>query len=220
MRLWYLSHRRPVKAQGTLRIHAVSPEPLLFAHMKYESRRRVRPTTRHLASLDGCACFFEEWVYGGRKVPHSHELAHLFSMLLVFPEETNRLILDLFIKGWKNIYNIFEPAHEIMVLFVLHKFILQTCMHSHPMGLDVWFLVGLFTYFHISCVQTATALVRLRRCADLPEPSLVAYEISTMIWLIFIQNLLLYEYQWITKWMKPKIYSEFGFIKIFFSLTL
>ena len=69
MRLWYLSHRRPVKAQASLRGCAVSTEPSLFAHMKYGSGRRVRPKIRHLAQLDGCACAFEEWVYGGRKVP-------------------------------------------------------------------------------------------------------------------------------------------------------
>ena len=44
MRLWYLSHRRPAKAQASLHIRAVSPEPSLFAHMKYGSRRRVRPS--------------------------------------------------------------------------------------------------------------------------------------------------------------------------------
>ena len=38
MRLWYLSHRRPAKAQASLRIFAVSPETLLFAHMKYGNR--------------------------------------------------------------------------------------------------------------------------------------------------------------------------------------
>ena len=47
---------------------AVSPEPSLFAHMKYGNRRRVQPKIRHLAPLDGCACTFEEWVYGGRKM--------------------------------------------------------------------------------------------------------------------------------------------------------
>ena len=41
MRLWYLSYRRPAKAQASLRICAVSPEPSLFAHMKYGSRQRV-----------------------------------------------------------------------------------------------------------------------------------------------------------------------------------
>ena len=50
MRLCYLSHRRPEKAQSSLRIRTVSPEPSLFAHMKYGSRR-VRPKIRHLAPL-------------------------------------------------------------------------------------------------------------------------------------------------------------------------
>ena len=38
MRLWYFSHRRPAKAQASLRIRAVSPEPSLFAHIKYGQR--------------------------------------------------------------------------------------------------------------------------------------------------------------------------------------
>ena len=32
---------------------------------------------------------------------------------------------------------IFEPAHEIMALFVLRNLILQTRMRSHPAELDV-----------------------------------------------------------------------------------
>ena len=67
MRFWYLSHRRPAKDQASLRIRPVSPEPSLLAQMKYGSRRKVRPKIRHLAPLDGCACAFEKWVYGGRK---------------------------------------------------------------------------------------------------------------------------------------------------------
>ena len=73
------------------------------------------------------------------------------------------------------------PCHEIMALFVLRKLILQTRMHSHPVGLDVSVLVGHFVYFHTSCVRTAMALARLRGCAGSPEPSLVAYVISTII---------------------------------------
>ena len=69
MRLWYLSHRRPAKAQVSLCIRAASTQPLLFAHMKYGSRWRVWPKIRHLVPLDECACAFEEWVYGGWKVP-------------------------------------------------------------------------------------------------------------------------------------------------------
>ena len=68
-----------------------------------------------------------------------------------------------------------------MVLFVLRKLVLQTHMYSHLVGLDVWFLVEPFIYFHTSCVRTAKALARLLKCADLPQPSLVTYVISTII---------------------------------------
>ena len=68
-----------------------------------------------------------------------------------------------------------------MVLFILRKPILQKRMCSHPMGLDVWFMVGQFVYFRTSCVWTMKALVRLRECAGSPEPSLIAYVISTII---------------------------------------
>ena len=71
--------------------------------------------------------------------------------------------------------------HEIMALFVLRKFILQMRMCRHPVGLDIWFLVGPFVYFHTLCLRTAKALARLRRWACSPEPSLVAYAISTII---------------------------------------
>ena len=68
-----------------------------------------------------------------------------------------------------------------MVLFVLHKFIIQTRMHNHPVRLDVWYLIGPFSYFHTLCLQIAKALVRLSRCAGTPDPSLVAYVISAII---------------------------------------
>ena len=68
-------------------------------------------------------------------------------------------------------------SHVTRLLFVLRKLILQTRMRSHPVGLDVWRLVGPFVY----CVRTANALARLRGCAGSPEPSLVAYVISTII---------------------------------------
>ena len=68
-----------------------------------------------------------------------------------------------------------------MARFVLRKLILQTHIRSHPVGLDVWILVGPFVYFHTSCVRTAKALARLRGCAGSPEPSLVAYVINIII---------------------------------------
>ena len=54
-------------------------------------------------------------------------------------------------------------------------------MDSHPMGLDVWLLIGLFVYFILRFVWTAKALARLCGLAGSPEPSLVAYVISTII---------------------------------------
>ena len=74
-----------------------------------------------------------------------------------------------------------EPSHEIMALLALHKLILQTRMCNHPVKLDVWFLVGVFVYFHTPCVRTPRALVRLRESAGSPEPSLVTYVISTIV---------------------------------------
>ena len=71
-----------------------------------------------------------------------------------------------------------EPAHEIMVLFVFHKRILQTPMHSHPGGLDVYFWSD----------PSSTSILHMceqqrlwRDCAGSPETSLVAYVISTII---------------------------------------
>ena len=75
----------------------------------------------------------------------------------------------------------YEPCHDIMFFFVLHTLMFQTRMLSHPVGLDVWFLVRPFIYFHNLCVRTAKALARLCICAGSPEPSLVAYMISTII---------------------------------------
>ena len=68
------------------------------------------------------------------------------------------------LKFWTII--VIEPCHEIMVLFVLRNLNLQMRIHIHPVGLDVWFLVGPFVYFHTLCVRTVKAL---------------AYVISTII---------------------------------------
>ena len=73
----------------------------------------------------------------------------------------------------------FEPTHEIMALITPHKLNLQTCMRSHPMGLHVWFFVRSFVCFYTLCVWTVKALAGLCGCAGSPEPSLVAYVIST-----------------------------------------
>ena len=83
-------------------------------------------------------------------------------------------------------FNKFESPHEIMAHFILHKLILQTSMRSHPVGLDFWFSVRPFIYFHRSCVQTA-------------KPSLVTYVISTIIsWAGSISFHLIFWNTWIS----------------------
>ena len=74
----------------------------------------------------------------------------------------------------------YSGSHEIMVLFI-RKLFLLTPMHSHPVGLDVWFLVRPFIYFHTSCVRPAKAMAKLHKCAGSSEPSMVTYVISTII---------------------------------------
>ena len=58
-RIWYLSPMRAAKVQASLRIHAVSPEPLLLAHTTSESRGTFRQKIRSLAPLNGWACTLE-----------------------------------------------------------------------------------------------------------------------------------------------------------------
>ena len=65
-----------------------------------------------------------------------------------------------------------------MVLFVLCKLILQTRMRSHPVGLDIWFRSDL-SFTSILHVWKQRRL--WQGCAGLPEPSLVACVISTII---------------------------------------
>ena len=54
--IWYLPPMRAAKVQASLRICAVSAEPLLLAHTSSESRGAFRQKARSLAPLNGWAC--------------------------------------------------------------------------------------------------------------------------------------------------------------------
>ena len=99
----------------------VSPEPSLFAHMKYGNRRRIRPKIRHLRPLNGYTCTFEDLVYGGRIEPFlmtwlnlkpssmimqllSSEISQMLMVIILWPRGWERAILRT--KGvgeWANI---------------------------------------------------------------------------------------------------------------------
>ena len=79
MRLWYSFH---IGDQRRLRLDCVSsPEPSLFADMKYGSRQRLRPKIRHLAPLDGYACAFEECVRRTKSTIVSWHVSKIANML-------------------------------------------------------------------------------------------------------------------------------------------
>ena len=84
---------------------------------------------------------------------------------------------------WSSLASLKHNLSHLMRLwhFWFSLLILQIRMRSHPVMLDVRLSVGPFVYFHLLRVRTAKALVRLRGCAGMPEPSLVACMISTII---------------------------------------
>ena len=77
-RIWYLSPMRAAKVQASLRIRAVSPEPLLLAHTSTESRRTFRQKTRSLVPLNGWACAVEIGHDGMLEDTNSLDGAHIW----------------------------------------------------------------------------------------------------------------------------------------------
>ena len=141
VRLWYLPHRRPVKAQARI---------------------------RHLAPPDVCKCAFEEWVYGGESTIISWAGSNIdpknsFKEGNVVPPKANiKVKAQDHYMIWRS-WILNEPPPEIMVLVVLCKFIFQTYMRNHPVGVDVWYLVGPF----VSSILHVCEQRRLwRDCAD------------------------------------------------------
>ena len=95
-RIWYLSPMRAVKVQASLRIRAVSPEPLLLAHTSSESRGTFRQKARSLAPLNGWACAV--------KVCHDGML-----------EDTNSL------DGAHIVFEYFDGTHDTDISLVRNK---------------------------------------------------------------------------------------------------
>ena len=74
---------RAAKVQASLRIRAVSPEPLLLAHTNSESRGTFRQKARSLAPLNGWACAVEICHDGMLEDTNSLDGAHFFFRLLI-----------------------------------------------------------------------------------------------------------------------------------------
>ena len=72
-----ISPMRAAKAQASLRIRAVSPEPSLLAHTSSESRGTFRQKARSLAPLNGWACPVKICHDGMIEDTNSLDVAHL-----------------------------------------------------------------------------------------------------------------------------------------------
>ena len=103
--------------------------------LNYGSRGRVQPKIRHLAPLDVCTCMFEEWIYWGREVPLSHEMAdletaiqdslkHHYSCLRTFTESNNKEMLKIL----KTTNKLFWKARAV-TLHILRMTIFFTYPH-------------------------------------------------------------------------------------------
>ena len=109
-------------------------------------------------------------------------------LVLWFSDRPHNLSLGKSVLFYRWSWSLCWPSDFVLInslwdydTFNLRKLFLQMHIPSHPVGLDVWFFVGPFVVFHTTCVLTAEALARLRERAGSPEPSLVAYMMSTII---------------------------------------
>ena len=80
-RIWYLSTMRAAKAQASLRIRAVSPEPSLLAHTNSDSRGTFEQKARSLAPLNGWACAVKICHDGMLEDTNSLDGAHIISSI-------------------------------------------------------------------------------------------------------------------------------------------
>ena len=86
-RIWCLSPMRAAKVQASLRIRAVSPEPLLLANTSSESRGTFRQKARSLAPLNGWASAVKICYDGMLEDTNSLDAVH-FSSSLGKPSDT------------------------------------------------------------------------------------------------------------------------------------
>ena len=172
MTLWYLSHRWPAKAQASLRIRAVSPEPSLFAHMKYGCRWRVQTKNQTFSPTGWLR--MRVWRMSLRRMKSTIISWH--SSFAVYTQNTcilsyRKLQTKSHSSGliqWLCTWDHTKPngpSHKIMALFFLHKLILQSRMHSGARCLIFGQILHLLPYFMCANSKGSGETVRMRRLA-------------------------------------------------------
>ena len=99
-RIWYLSPMRAAKVQASLRIRALSPEPLLLAHTSCESGGTFRQKARSLASLNGWACAVKTCHDGMLEDTNSLDAVHTVRLLKSNTNTRNVRIAMYYIQSW------------------------------------------------------------------------------------------------------------------------
>ena len=118
---------RPAKTQISLGIRPVWSESSLSTWRKLWSLATHWAQAKTLIRPGGCPGWSESSLGAQLLCCFFHVAAHMPKQVLL----AIQLVVVIH-------YLTYEPSHEIMVLFVLRKLIVQTRMRSHPVGLDVW----------------------------------------------------------------------------------
>ena len=139
VRVWYLSHRRPAKAQASLQIRVVLPEPSLFVHMKNgRPKMSLQPDGRwHTIAY----CF---WCRSCRHL-HRHSFLsalYLLNQLVDFDQTgTDTLVgQSKFWWPWPH----FWRSHQHFECQILTK---KACLH--PISwIKRWIQTKLYVWYH------------------------------------------------------------------------
>ena len=110
MRIWYLSPMRAAKVQASLRIRAVSPEPLLLAHTSSESSGTFRQKARSVAPLNGWACAVKICHDGMLEDTNSLNSAHKIHWILLLSSSYSISPFFIGLTARQDYFTHFEPS--------------------------------------------------------------------------------------------------------------
>ena len=151
MSLWYLSHRQPAKAQVSLRICTVSPEPSLFADIKYGSWQRVQ-LKNQTSGLTGWLRM-RVWRMSLRRMK-SAIIAWAGSFMANF--SVSHLFSHIELQCLKDV-NLTNFCTDLLWQFqVFFNQLTCICWESHKLdtGKQCWhiLLIRLYTFHHSVCI--------------------------------------------------------------------
>ena len=99
-----------------------------------------------------------------------------------------------------------------MVVFVVRKLILPTCMHSHQVGIDVWFFdrtLRLLSYFLFANIDGSGETARMRRLAWVfAGRHVISTIISISLFCLILSRTTTQFWTHLNVWLRPHIFSS------------